>query len=89
MSEYTIDVNVGTRAIRNILTERTIPALEKEQRWLLAAWSRFDELPDDHKLNVKSMKALLARHEQYVAALSSAHRAGLDDERFDTEQLTF
>ena len=89
MSEYTIDVNIGTRSVRNILTERTTPALQKEQKWLKAAWEKFDSLPDDHKMPVGTMRALLERNKAYVAALGSAYRAGMDNAELDTEQLNF
>ncbi len=91
MSEYIIDVDIGTRAVRNIITERTVPALQTEQKWLKAAWKKFDNLPDDHQLNVSAMRVLLEKTENYIGSLSSAFRAGLDTEEagFQIEMLDF
>ncbi len=89
MSNYAIDVNIGVRSVRNILTERTVPALEKERKWLVEAWEKFDNLPDEHQLSVKAMRTLIGRNDNYAQSLNSAVRAGLDDNDIETEVLSF
>ncbi len=87
MSNYVIDVNIGQRFVRNVITERTVPALEREHKWLKAAWEKFNSLPDDHKVTVESMRYLIDKHTAYQGALGSAVRAGLDDNDIETKVL--
>ncbi len=89
MSNYAIDVNIGVRSVRNILTERTVPALKKERKWLVEAWEKFDSLPDEYLLTAESMRKLIGRNDKYAASLNSAVRAGLDDNDIETEVLSF
>lgn len=58
---------------------RTIPALQRQQRWLSQAWAGYETaVAEGREPNEDSLKQLLARDRLFEMAMASAVRAGLD-----------
>lgn len=61
------------------ISDRTIPALQRQQRWLSQAWAGYEAAVDEgREPNEDSLRQLMARDLMFQAAMSSAVRAGLD-----------
>lgn len=69
----------ASNAQGNVLSDRTVPALQRQQRWLDKAWTGYEAaVSDGREPNEDSMKQLLARDRYFQMAMDSAVRAGLD-----------